>query len=242
LRQRGRVVTEAIERSALLSNHRLHRISHQARLLALEDREAALTQLERGKPALRCFGRGRGLGKNRGGQHAVGQIITTPVMLTLRNQQAAVEEQFLKGGLHELRRAPDATGRAIVVEVLRAQRTTMANFSEELIGENLFTRSEATRPRAVGDGTPMHRAGQMRPGLEWKSDQNPAVRHVMLERAPLRRGKRSGVAVQVAHQVALAIAGDAIAQNQVVHPPADIERIDLDVPMPVEGGTDVWIR
>ena len=41
-----------------------------------------------------------------------------------------------------------------------------------------------------------------------------------------------------AHEIAFAVAREAIAQNQVVHPPADIQGVDLHVAVVGEGGRD----
>ena len=53
-------------------------------------------------------------------------------------------------------------------------------------------------------------------------------------------GTGSGVDVRV--QITLAVAGDAIAQDQVVHPAADIERVDLHVAEVGEGRRHVGPR
>jgi hypothetical protein len=45
--------------------------------------------------------------------------------------------------------------------------------------------------------------------------------------------------MEVTHEVALAIAHDAVPQDMVVHAAADVDGIDLDVPVVREGGADV---
>jgi hypothetical protein len=51
---------------------------------------------------------------------------------------------------------------------------------------------------------------------------------VLERRAPGRRQRR-GLAVQVAHEAALAVVAHAVAQDEIVHAPADVDRVDLDV-------------
>ena len=48
--------------------------------------------------------------------------------------------------------------------------------------------------------------------------------------------------MQVAHEIALAVAGHAVTQDVIVHPPADIQRIDLDVAVMGERRADVGVR
>jgi hypothetical protein len=43
----------------------------------------------------------------------------------------------------------------------------------------------------------------------------------------------------MAHEIALAIAGDAVAQNEIVHAAADIDRIDLHTAEVTQRGGEV---
>ena len=65
------------------------------------------------------------------------------------------------------------------------------------------------------------------------------VGQVMLERGARGGRQRRGVAVEVAHEAALAVALHAMPQDQVVHASADIDRINLDVAVVGERGADV---
>ena len=68
---------------------------------------------------------------------------------------------------------------------------------------------------------------------------------MVLEGRAGRGHTRAGLAfvpMQMPREIALAIAGDAIAQNQIMHAPADIDRIDLDVAVVRERGGDVRMR
>jgi hypothetical protein len=47
------------------------------------------------------------------------------------------------------------------------------------------------------------------------------------------------VAVEVAHEVALAVARHAVAEDEVVHAAAHVDRVDLHVGVVREGGGDV---
>src|SRR5688500_7479374 len=64
----------------------------------------------------------------------------------------------------------------------------------------------------------------------------------MFETEPVAWTQRVLLAVQEAHEVAFTIAENSIAQNQVVHRPADIERINLHVAVMVECGGDRRMR
>ncbi|MEJ1972301.1 MAG: hypothetical protein WDM96_07510 [Lacunisphaera sp.] len=59
---------------------------------------------------------------------------------------------------------------------------------------------------------------------------------------PLEQGLRGGLAMQVAHQVAFAVVADAIAQDQIMHPAADVDRVDLDIAVMGEGGGEIGRR
>jgi len=55
---------------------------------------------------------------------------------------------------------------------------------------------------------------------------------MVLEGAALGSRQRAcGVPVQVAHEAALAISGDAVAEDEVVHPATDVDWVDLNEPV-----------
>lgn len=69
----------------------------------------------------------------------------------------------------------------------------------------------------------------MRPRFEGKRHEHLRFRHVVLERRACRRRQRRTAPVQVPHEIAFAVAAHAVPQDVIVHPAADVERIDLDV-------------
>lgn len=71
----------------------------------------------------------------------------------------------------------------------------------------------------------------MRPGLGRKGHEDAGVRNVVLE-----AGASGGVHERV--QAALAVVPDTVAEDEVVHAPGDIDRVDLDVVVVGEGGGD----
>src|SRR6187402_858477 len=80
----------------------------------------------------------------------------------------------------------------------------------------------------------------MRPGGEGKGDEDGrGVGRVVFEGGALRGGERGGVAMEVAHQRALAVVEHAVAKDEIMHAPADIDRVDLDVAVMRDGGGDV---
>jgi hypothetical protein len=64
---------------------------------------------------------------------------------------------------------------------------------------------------------------------------------MMLKRRAVRGRQRRTVPVKVPHQIPFAVAAHPVAQNVVVHPPAHVERIDLDVPVVHQGGADIRV-
>ena len=48
--------------------------------------------------------------------------------------------------------------------------------------------------------------------------------------------------MQMTHQVTLPVAGHAVAQDEVVHASADIDRVDLDIAVVAEGGAEAGGR
>ena len=62
----------------------------------------------------------------------------------------------------------------------------------------------------------------MRSTGEPEGDETTGGRQMMLESDACLRSQRRATALEVPHQVALALAGDAIAHDQFVHPPAPL--------------------
>ena len=48
--------------------------------------------------------------------------------------------------------------------------------------------------------------------------------------------------MEKAHEIAFAVACDAVAQDQVVHASADVDRVDLHVAVVGEGGGEIGCR
>ena len=65
---------------------------------------------------------------------------------------------------------------------------------------------------------------------------------VVLEGLALGGGQHFSLTMQVAHQAAFAVVLHAVAEDEVVHAPGDIDGVDLDVAMVGEGGGDVGSR
>jgi hypothetical protein len=78
----------------------------------------------------------------------------------------------------------------------------------------------------------------MRPGFEWKGDEDPGGRDMMFEGGAVFGWQGVAVAVQVAAKAAFDVAGDAVAQDQIVHATADIDGIHLHVTKVGEGVAD----
>src|SRR4051812_16315993 len=62
---------------------------------------------------------------------------------------------------------------------------------------------------------------------------------MVFEGEATRRGQNLRATVEVAHEVTFAVAADAIAQDEVVHATAHVDRVDLDVPVVRQGGGQV---
>lgn len=64
----------------------------------------------------------------------------------------------------------------------------------------------------------------------------------MLERRSLAGAERASVAVEVPHKAPLRIAAHSVTQDMVVHPAADVYRVDLDVTVVRKRGADIFSR
>ena len=87
----------------------------------------------------------------------------------------------------------------------------------------------------------MHGGEEVWPGVERKGDKDVGVRQVVFEREPLAGGKWRVVSMQMAHEVALAMTGHAIAENVVVHAAADVDRVDLYITEMIDHGADTCL-
>ena len=142
-----------------------------------------------------------------------------------------MEKELLQRGLGKLGRSPHAARATLVVKVLRAQRPARGNFRQECFREFFFARRELTRPWSGAAGAPVHLPEQMWPGFERKGYEDSCAGHMVLKSAMFRlaQWRRALCPVEEAHQVSLAVAGHAIAQDEIVHATRDIDRVDLDV-------------
>jgi len=85
-----------------------------------------------------------------------------------------------------------------------------------------------------------HGRKEVRPGIERERCEDVAARQMMLENSALGgRQRAGGWTMQVAQQVALAISSHAIAQDEIVHPSANVDRIDLNKPAMRQCGGDI---
>src|SRR5687767_10707883 len=82
----------------------------------------------------------------------------------------------------------------------------------------------------------------MRPRFEGKPDKYPRSGDMMLEAPPFRGGQRLSVPMEVAHEIALTIGRDAVPEDEVVHAPANVERVDLHIPMAGERRRYIGVR
>ena len=129
-----------------------------------------------------------------------------------------MEKKFLQRGLREFGGAPDLARAPIIVEILGAERPAAANLVEQVIGEDFFAWHQAAGPGAAAEGPAVHRAEEVRPRVERKRHEDAGARHVMLEGRAGRGELRNGIgraAMQLSREIALAITGDAVAQNQI---------------------------
>src|SRR5687768_15481381 len=82
----------------------------------------------------------------------------------------------------------------------------------------------------------------MRPCLERKRREDPGAGHMVFKTAALLRRQRVFLAMKKTHQVAFTIFRDAISQDEIVHPPANVERIDLNISVVQQRSLDVAMR
>lgn len=69
----------------------------------------------------------------------------------------------------------------------------------------------------------------MRPGIERQGGQHVCVRKVVLKGGSLCRSDGSAIdAMEMTHEVILPVIAHAIPKNQIMHPPAYVDRIDLN--------------
>ena len=74
-----------------------------------------------------------------------------------------------------------------------------------------------------------HCREKMWPGIERQRCQHVAVGQMMLESGTPRRVQRAGWrAMQMANEVALTVTGHAVAEDVVVHPATNVDRVHLN--------------
>lgn len=240
--ERG-VFAEAVERGAAIDDDGLDEVGDLAEFVAFQEGEAALTEFERGEPARGVGGGRRGLRENPGGENAFGKIVNAALVDAVRDEDASVEEEFLQRGFRERGGAPHAAAAAIVSDVVGGERTALRDFFEDVCGELFLARCESAGPRAGDACALFHRGEEVRPRFEREGDERVVAGEMVLERGALRgRERRIGAAVEMAHEIALAVTGDAVAQDEIVHASADVDRIDLHETVMRERGGDVGRR
>jgi hypothetical protein len=90
----------------------------------------------------------------------------------------------------------------------------------------------------VAVGAVLHCGQQMRPGFERKSDEDPGRRNMVFEGGTAFGRQRAARAMQMASKPAFVVAGNPIAQDQIVHATADIDGIHLHVTEVGKGRSD----
>src|SRR5437879_1854876 len=74
-----------------------------------------------------------------------------------------------------------------------------------------------------------HRSQKMWPGSERQRSENIASGQMMLEGCALGSRQWAGDGtMKVANEVALAIPGDAISEDEIMHPATDVDGVNLD--------------
>ena len=75
----------------------------------------------------------------------------------------------------------------------------------------------------------MHGTDEVRPRVQRKSHEDIGLGHVMLKGASIIGSEHRCTAMQVPHQVSFAVTENTVTKDQIMHPPADVDGIDLDV-------------
>ena len=150
-----------------------------------------------------------------------------------------MKKEFLQRRLREGGAGAPAVMVALrVVDVVGAEGAACGDFREDVLGEAALTGVEFSGPSPAAFGARAVGGVEMRPRFELEGDEDALLRReVMLEGGAGGRGeRRGGVAVEKTHEIAFAIAGDAVAQDQVVHASADVDRVNLNVALVGERG------
>jgi hypothetical protein len=80
----------------------------------------------------------------------------------------------------------------------------------------------------------------MRPRLQWHGGQHVAAGHMMLEGGSFTwRQRLAWKTVQVTNEITLAVTCHPVPQNEVVHPSANVYRINLDEAVVIQCGSDI---
>ena len=146
--EEGDVFAEAVEQRPDAEGNGLDSVSHEGEFGAFETGEAALAEFQENAPAGGFGSGGLGLGEDRGGEDAFGQVVDAAVVVAAGDEQAAVEEEFLQSRLGERGGAPNAAAATVIVEVSGRKRSTRGDFREERGGEILFPGREPAGPGA----------------------------------------------------------------------------------------------
>jgi len=175
---------------------------------------------------------------------AFGQIVEAAVPSAARNDQAPVKEQLVQRGLRERSlRAPALVIALVVVYVVRAKRPARGDLREDRFRKTALPGIHFSGPRAGATAAVPHRSQEIWPGIERQRREDVGAGQMVLESGALGRRQRTGRgAMKMADEVAFAIPGHAVAEDEVVHPAADVDRVNLGETMVSECGIDTGSR
>lgn len=87
----------------------------------------------------------------------------------------------------------------------------------------------------------MHRAEQVRPCFKRKGHEYPRIRNMVLEPDSLqwREWRAARRAVELLHQITFAITFHPVPEDEIVHAPANVDRVDLDEAVMPQGARHI---
>jgi len=131
----------------------------------------------------------------------------------------------------------------IVINVVRAKRPAGRDFRQDRFRETALAGIHFSGPRAGATAAVPHRSQEIWPGIERQRREDVGAGQMVLESGALGRWQRAGrAAMKMADEVAFAIPGHAVAEDEVVHPAADVDRVNLGETMVSECGIDTGSR
>src|SRR5436309_2728189 len=117
----------------------------------------------------------------------------------------------------------------VVVDIIRAERTARRNLGQDGFRQSSLSRLHLSGPPTDPAAALPHRRQQMRPGPKFQRGENVAVGQMVLEDfAFIRRQRPFQRTVEITDEVTLTIPCYSITEDQIMHPPAHINRIDLN--------------